>query len=167
MKTADPPLRPATRFLISLLGLLILFVPTASFAEEKKELDYKFLEDGTVDLGKFKIKIFDPVLRKTLHINFELLGSVNFEEQEKFMEYMNGRYQQLRELVYTSIQTCTPDQLTDPTHHTLNRKITARVNRAFGWKFINSVEPINYQLVQWSEDEGMVPIPLRPMSKKP
>lgn len=153
------------------LGLSILLMPTVAWAEEPKEDDevkeYRLMEDGTADLGVYKIKIFDPVLRKTLNVNFELLGAVNFDDEEKFMPYMKGRYHRLRELVNTSIRTCTQEELTDPTHHILSRKITSRINRAFGWKFLNSIEPINYRLVQWSIDEGMVPIPLKPMPKKP
>jgi len=148
---------------------LILSVSTPALAKESKKDDqpeYRLLEDGTADLGTYRIEIFDPILRKTLHVDFELLGAVDFEDPEKFAKYMRGRYHKLRELVYISIRTCTPDQLTDPTHHTLNRKITSRVNRAFGHKFLKSVEPINYRLAQWSEDEGMVTIPMRPLPDK-
>lgn len=159
-------------FTVSLLfvfGLLISLMPATAWAEEDKEdeeVKYQLLDDGTADLGIYRIKIFDSVLRKTLNVSFELLGAVNFDDEDKFIEYMDRRYYQLRELVNTSIRTCTPKELTDPTHQILNRKITSRVNRAFGWKFLDSVEPINYRLVQWSADEGMVPIPLRPMPKK-
>ena len=135
--------------------------------EEKKKEDeapqYKLMEDGTADLGKYRIEIFDPILRKTLSVNFDLLGSVRFEDQDKFMDYMNRHYYQLRELVNTAVRTCTADQLTDPTHHTFKRKLTSRINRAFGWKFLKSVEPINYRLIQSSKEEGVVLIPLRPM----
>ena len=161
--------RPVSVSAILAALLTMALLPTTTWAEEKAEapeLECQLMEDGTADLGKYQIKIFDPVLRKTLHVNFELLGAVNFEDQDKFLEYMKGRYQQLRELVDTSIRTCTPEQLTDATHHTLNRKITSRINRAFGWKFLDSVEPINYRLIQWSVDEGMVPVPLRPLPPK-
>ncbi|MGD9126008.1 MAG: hypothetical protein PVH19_01410 [Planctomycetia bacterium] len=154
---------PARIFFTFIALLLVLSTPATIQAEEEKVPDYKLMEDGTADLGKYQIEIFDPVLRKKLSVNFELLGAVQFDDQEKFMGYMKRHYYQLRELVNTTIRTCTSDQLTDPTHHTLNRKITSRVNRAFGWKFLKSVEPINYRLIQWSKEEGMVLIPLRPM----
>lgn len=160
---------PLVISLLFVFGLSISLMPATVWAEEDEEdeeVKYQFLEDGTADLGTYHIKIFDSILRKTLNVSFELLGAVNFEDKDKFMEYMDRRYYQLRELVNTSIRTCTLDELTDSTHHILKRKIISRVNRVFGWKFLDLVEPINFRLVQWSIDEGMVPIPLRPMPKK-
>jgi hypothetical protein len=120
-------------------------------------LDY--FGDGVAELGLYRVQLFDPISKYRFRVDFELMARTPFETKREFQNYMNGQYRTLRDQVATAVRTCSIEELRDPNHTIMSKKIITRVNRIFERRLFEKVELVHYRLFEKSP-EGVSFLPL-------
>jgi len=119
---------------------------TATRGEAPKEHPTRaeYLGEGRAQLGDFSVKLYDPVTRTLLRVDFRLKGVTACQDEAEFANFLRSRFQFLREQVMIALRSSDMVDLTDPQLTIVKRRIVARVNRAFGQPFLKSVELENF-----------------------
>ncbi|MBN1909480.1 MAG: hypothetical protein JW818_07065 [Pirellulales bacterium] len=105
-----------------------------------------FGEGGRAQFGRFRVLMYDPVTRQCVRADFELHGKTNCESGQDFQEKMQRHKRFFREQVTVAIRNASARELDDPKKVILKKKIAARVNRAMGLGFLETVELKGFQL---------------------
>ncbi len=124
-----------------------------------KAAGLEYLGDGRVALGEFNIRTFDPLTGVTLRTDFRLEGMTVAGDELSFFEFMAGNHLQLREQVMITIRSAEWEDFADPEKEMLGRKIVARVNRALGRPFLETVSVKDFSMAESVDRGGFVPVP--------
>ncbi len=111
---------------------------------------------GRVALGDYSVKVFNPVSRVMLRVDFALEGDSNCPDAHAFNAFAAMHHNFFREQVMVSVRSAPLDQLTDPELSLLKRNIVARVNLALGEPFLNSVDIKEFSLFESVDRSGFV-----------
>jgi len=114
--------------------------------------------EGRAELGRFSIRIYEPVSRRSLRADFKLEGMTDCEEKDEFQQFLARNYRFFREQVTIAIRNTPPSDLADPEHHVLRKRIVARVNRAFNRDFLKDADFSNFTLYESVGQTGYVPV---------
>jgi hypothetical protein len=119
--------------------------------------DVAYLGNGRAGLGTFSIRVFSPLTRSTLRTDFDLEGETCCQNRKAFDKFMKGHSRFFREQVMITIRNSHMEDLVDPDLTLLRKKIIARVNRALGYRFLQSVEFDGFALYESVENSSYVP----------
>jgi len=130
----------------------------SKLADETSTAQVAYRGDGQANLGKYSIKVFDPITRVTLWTSFRVEGTTACDDQSSFEEFLNSDYRLFREQVMVAIRNNDVRHFRTSQLRLLEKKLMARVNRSLGKRFLKSVEIKNLALSESTGNSGFVPI---------
>ncbi|MCS7303905.1 MAG: flagellar basal body-associated FliL family protein [Thermoguttaceae bacterium] len=116
-----------------------------------------YYRPGEVSLGEFSIAIYDPVTRITLRADFRLDARAKCDNRQAFDAFVLMHHRLVRDQVMTAVRNASLEELTDPEHRLLRRRILTQVNRMLGQQFLQAVEIKNFSL--WESVDQMSFLP--------
>lgn len=124
--------------------------------EKPEERAPAYLGEGKVRLGPFRVKLYDPVTRTLLRVDFQMEGLVDCGDEAAFEAFLKANYHFFREQVMVAVRTCEPVDFTDPGQVLLKRRLIARVNRALRQPFLKAVELKGFEVAESIDNSPLV-----------
>jgi hypothetical protein len=122
--------------------------------EYKKQWQYE--QKGPVNLGTYRVTVYDPISKTRFRIEFYLEGETVFDEPEEFKEFMDRHGRTVEERVMIVVRNCTSDAFAKNGQKKLARRLVVAVNRAVGREFLKSAEIKGLSVYESYEGSGFV-----------
>jgi len=119
-----------------------------------------YYRPGQLSLGDFSISMYDPVTRSTLRADFRLEAHAQCENRQAFEAFVLMHHRLVRDQVMAAVRNASLEELTDPEHRLLKRRILSQVNRTLGQPFLKAVDLKNFSL--WESVDQMSFLPYQP-----
>jgi flagellar basal body-associated protein FliL len=107
--------------------------------EEASEHAHEPSETTEVDLGAFKITVFQPAANTTLFVDFQLSGTVKTTQAGEFKHLFESNKFKFRDQVNVIIRSSGMEDFTDAGLGLLKNQILEKTNRALGKPLLLSV----------------------------
>ena len=117
-----------------------------------------------ISLGDFSVYMYDPVTKITLRANFRVDTTAQCDDRQAFEEFVYMFQRLVREQVMVAVRNASLEELTDPEHQLLKRRILTQVNRMLDQPFLKSVDIKNFSL--WESVDQMSFLPYQPPQPK-
>ena len=124
-----------------------------------------YYRPGQLSLGDFSISMYDPVTRITLRADFRLEAQAQCENRQAFEAFVLMYHRLVRDQVMTAVRNAPIEELADPEHRLLKRRILSQVNRTLGQPFLKAVELKNFSL--WESVDQMSFLPYQSPQNSP
>ncbi len=126
-----------------------------------------YYQPGQLSLGDFSISMYDPVTRSTLRADFQLEATARCENRQAFEAFVLMHHRLVRDQVMTAVRNAPLEELTEPDHRLLKRRILSQVNRMLGQPFLQAVEVKNFSLWESVDQMSFLPYQFPPPNTAP
>lgn len=106
----------------------------------------RYLGGGYAELGEFSVRRYDSITNTTFTVNFHLKAMTPHEDEASFHQFMGENERAFRDRVSEAVRDCRPSDYADT--RTMSKKISTRVNRAFGRRCLESAELADFEVFE-------------------
>ena len=106
----------------------------------------RYFGGGYAELGEFSVRRYDSITNTTFTVNFHLKAMTPHEDEASFRKFMGENERAFRDRVSEAVRDCRPGDYADT--KTMSKKISTRVNRAFGQRCLESAELADFEVYE-------------------
>ena len=105
-------------------------------------------ENHEMDLGQFRVTVFQPLSNTTLRVDFRLYGVVADGSETEFASLLEARQQRFRDQVITTIRAVDMTDFTEAGLGLIKRRILETTNKTLGKPLLQAVIFSDFSFVE-------------------